>query len=416
MLTDVTALVAVYATLFVVIDPVGLTPIFVALTQGMSAERRRAIAVRACLIAVIILTLFGLFGVAVLEFVGISMPAFRIAGGVLLFLTALDMLFERRTKRREDQMDERPDPSVFPLALPLIAGPGAIATMILLGGRVGNLAGSSGDTSGDAGVGSFGFCAFSWRRACWSASWARPGSMWLPAFSACYWPRFRCNLSWTGYRASRLAAQRCNSAGRVPMSVAEVEMDTNSLMQLFYLVLLGAAVTGWFIAQNRQNMGKTAQHAVVWVLIFVGFIAAVGLWSDIRDDVAPRQSVISDGAAIEVPQSFDGHYYLTLQINDKPVRFVVDTGASEVVLTRADAARVGIDTSALAFIGSANTANGAVPIAPVRLGRVELGEFVDLGVRASVNGGEMRESLLGMTYLQRFERIEISDGMLILHR
>lgn len=138
MLTDVTTLIAIYATLFVVIDPVGLTPIFVALTQGMSPERRRAIAARACLIAVIILTLFGLFGVAVLEFVGISMPAFRIAGGILLFLTALDMLFERRTKRREDQMDERPDPSVFPLALPLIAGPGAIATMILLGGEVGD--------------------------------------------------------------------------------------------------------------------------------------------------------------------------------------------------------------------------------------------------------------------------------------
>ena len=65
-------------------------------------------------------------------FVGISMPAFRIAGGILLFLTALDMLFERRTKRREDRADDRPDPSVFPLAIPLIAGPGSIATVILL--------------------------------------------------------------------------------------------------------------------------------------------------------------------------------------------------------------------------------------------------------------------------------------------
>ena len=83
-------------------------------------------------------TALGFLGEAVLGFVGISMPAFRIAGGILLFLTALDMLFERRTKRREDKADEDetpPDPSVFPIAIPLIAGPGAIASMILLTGR-----------------------------------------------------------------------------------------------------------------------------------------------------------------------------------------------------------------------------------------------------------------------------------------
>ncbi|WP_176440878.1 MarC family protein [Oceanicola sp. 22II-s10i] len=130
--------ITAFVTLFVIVDPVGLTPLFAALTQGMSAARRRAIAIRACVIAFGILALFSLFGEAVLGFVGISMPAFRIAGGVLLFLTALDMLFERRTKRREDQAeeeDERPDPSVFPLAIPLIAGPGAIATVILLAGQ-----------------------------------------------------------------------------------------------------------------------------------------------------------------------------------------------------------------------------------------------------------------------------------------
>jgi multiple antibiotic resistance protein len=93
---------------------------------------------RACLIAAAILLAFGLFGEALLGFIGISMPAFRIAGGILLFLTALDMLFERRTQRREGQQaDPDHDPSVFPLATPLMAGPGAIATMILLVGQSG---------------------------------------------------------------------------------------------------------------------------------------------------------------------------------------------------------------------------------------------------------------------------------------
>lgn len=134
---DQTFLIGAFATLFVVIDPVGLAPIFIALTADTDDRHRRVVALRAVLIAGSLLTLFAFFGEAVLGFIGISMPAFRIAGGILLFLTALDMLFQRRTKRREDQADEEdfPDPSVFPIAIPLIAGPGAIATMILLAGR-----------------------------------------------------------------------------------------------------------------------------------------------------------------------------------------------------------------------------------------------------------------------------------------
>jgi multiple antibiotic resistance protein len=136
---DSAFLITAFATLFVVIDPPGLVPLFIALTQGMDAPHRRRLARRACIIAFILLTMFGLAGETLLGFIGITMPAFRIAGGILLFLTALDMLFERRTQRREGQhADPDHDPSVFPLATPLIAGPGAIATMILLVGRSGD--------------------------------------------------------------------------------------------------------------------------------------------------------------------------------------------------------------------------------------------------------------------------------------
>lgn len=134
---DLAFLISAFVTLFVVIDPIGLTPVFIALTPGMTAQQRRAIAIRATLIAAGLLFLFAFLGEQVLGFIGISMPAFRIAGGILLFLTALDMLFERRTKRREGQADaeDMPDPSVFPMAIPLIAGPGAIASIILLTGE-----------------------------------------------------------------------------------------------------------------------------------------------------------------------------------------------------------------------------------------------------------------------------------------
>lgn len=134
---DLSLYIPAFVTLFVIIDPIGLAPLFVAMTQGMSARQRRTVALRAVLVSLGVLTLFGIAGEAVLNFLGISMPAFRIAGGILLFLTALDMLFERRTERRQGQADTAQaeasanDPSVFPLAIPLIAGPGAIASMIL---------------------------------------------------------------------------------------------------------------------------------------------------------------------------------------------------------------------------------------------------------------------------------------------
>ncbi len=143
MTIDTAYMITAFVTLLVVIDPIAIAPIFLALTPGMDARRRARIALRAVLVAGLVLALFAFFGKAVLGFVGISMPAFRVAGGILLFLTAMDMLFERRTKRREDSSTEQEaadqhdhhDPSVFPIAIPLVAGPGAIASVILLVGE-----------------------------------------------------------------------------------------------------------------------------------------------------------------------------------------------------------------------------------------------------------------------------------------
>lgn len=139
-MTDLPALITAFTTLFIIIDPPGLAPVFIALTQGMDAAKRRAIAIRAFLVAGALMMVFLLLGEAVLGFIGISMDAFRIAGGILLFLTALDMLFQRRQARREGdaaegQAEHEDDPSVFPLSLPLIVGPGAITTVILLAGQ-----------------------------------------------------------------------------------------------------------------------------------------------------------------------------------------------------------------------------------------------------------------------------------------
>jgi aspartyl protease family protein len=186
-------------------------------------------------------------------------------------------------------------------------------------------------------------------------------------------------------------------------------------MQMTYLLLLGLAIGGSAIVAGRKNMGKMAQQAAIWVLIFIGVIGAYGLWEDIGRDVSARQTVMDDGQ-IAVPRNGDGHYYLTLDINNVPIRFVVDTGASQIVLTQDDARRIGIDPSSLNYLGSASTANGVVRTAPVMLDTVALEDTRDTGLPAVVNGGAMQDSLLGMTYLGLYKRLEIANGDLVRTR
>jgi multiple antibiotic resistance protein len=140
--------VSAFITLFVVLDPPGCAPIYAGLTAGANAAQRRAMAVRACLIAGVILLVFALFGENLLGALHIELDSFRIAGGLMLFLIALDMVFEKRTQRREQRAEkvmatpEVEDVSVFPMAMPMLAGPGAIASVMLLEGGTEGLQGS----------------------------------------------------------------------------------------------------------------------------------------------------------------------------------------------------------------------------------------------------------------------------------
>jgi len=193
-------------------------------------------------------------------------------------------------------------------------------------------------------------------------------------------------------------------------------MTSDDTASLIYLVLLACAVGGWFIVQNRDGMAKMLQQAMIWGFLFLGVIAAYGLWNDVQRQTMNNQTLQLGNGQIAVPRQMDGHYYLTLAINGENIRFVVDTGATDMVLTREDARRAGLDVDTLSFIGTANTANGTVRTAPVRLNTVRLGDITDTDVYASVNGGEMDGSLLGMGYLEKWGRIEISGGELRLTR
>ncbi|MEP4035893.1 TIGR02281 family clan AA aspartic protease [Pseudophaeobacter sp.] len=186
--------------------------------------------------------------------------------------------------------------------------------------------------------------------------------------------------------------------------------------RLLYLLLLLCAVGSWVFVQMRQSLSTTLQQLAVWAFIFLGAIAGYGLWEDIRQTVRPQQSVRSEAGRVTVPRSPDGHYYLTLMVNDAQVEFLVDTGASEVVLSTEDARRAGLEPEKLAYLGRANTANGIVRTASVWVEELALGEIRDRNLRVSVNQGEMDQSLLGMTYLQRWSSIEIRDQALVLTR
>ncbi|MEM9939876.1 MAG: TIGR02281 family clan AA aspartic protease [Pseudomonadota bacterium] len=193
-------------------------------------------------------------------------------------------------------------------------------------------------------------------------------------------------------------------------------MEDFDLARLTYLVVLGAAVVFWFFAVNRGSMNKVLQQAMIWGLLFIGVIAAYGLWDDVRRTSLPQQMVSLEGGQIELPLSADGHYYLTADVNGAFIDFVVDTGATDIVLSEADAQRAGFTPSELDYIGRAQTANGEVRIAPVRIDRFAVGGIEDVGVRAVVNEGDLDGSLLGMSYLQRFSSVEISGGRLVLTR
>jgi multiple antibiotic resistance protein len=135
-------LISAFVTLFVVVDPIGLVPSYIAVTHGLPVRAQRKVALRACVIAAVILAGSALIGDWLLRTLSITLPAFRVAGGLLLFSIASEMVFGVRVARQSQQAEEAIDEHVrniaaFPLAIPLMAGPGAITATLLLAGRTG---------------------------------------------------------------------------------------------------------------------------------------------------------------------------------------------------------------------------------------------------------------------------------------
>ena len=192
--------------------------------------------------------------------------------------------------------------------------------------------------------------------------------------------------------------------------------DPDAQARLFYLALLGMALAGGVFYNYRARLGTAAQHAAIWVLIFLGVTIAYGFKDQLSSQLYPGTARPVDERTIELRRADDGHFYARVRVNDAEIRFMVDTGATNLVLSRQDARRIGLAMDSLNYLLPSSTANGTVYGAGVVLDRVELGGFVDTDVRAVVNGGRMDISLLGMSYLDRFRRFSVEGDRLLLSR
>ena len=187
-------------------------------------------------------------------------------------------------------------------------------------------------------------------------------------------------------------------------------LDGDDWARLVYLGLLLLFLAG--LLRSRRAFCDLA----IWLLIIAMAVIAYGFRDTLRDELLPASMVERPDGAIELRRRSDGHFHAEAMVNGVPVRFLVDTGASDVVLSADDARRVGLDPEGLDFVGRARTANGVVATAPVRLDSVEFGNYLDRGVGASVGGGALDVSLLGMSYLDRFASISIEGDRMTLRR
>ncbi len=194
------------------------------------------------------------------------------------------------------------------------------------------------------------------------------------------------------------------------------DLAGNDYAVLAYLVLLLLIVGGSMVISSRSQLNKSLQQLAIWGLIFVGAVGAYSMRDRIEASLNPARPMISERGTVSFTRNRDGHFYAEVLVNGKKVEFVVDTGATDIVLTEADAERLGYPVSGLIYSGRASTANGVVPIARITLDSLTLGRFTDRNLAATVNGGALETSLLGMRYLGRFRKIEIIGSTLTLTR
>lgn len=204
---------------------------------------------------------------------------------------------------------------------------------------------------------------------------------------------------------------------RYPSALDSDEAMINLVRMGAILVLVASGI----LASRTLNVSKAVRDLAIWAGIVAGLVAVYGFRSELESvgrrvmgELEPSRGQELAGGAMEYRRSEDGHFYVDAEVNGRPVRFLVDTGASEIVLSPQDAERLGFRRSKLKFNRQYQTANGIVLGAAVTLRKIETGDIRFHEIPASVNDAPMTESLLGMTFLDRLSGYEVTGDSLIL--
>ncbi len=190
-------------------------------------------------------------------------------------------------------------------------------------------------------------------------------------------------------------------------------MNHSENAQIIYLVVLLIAISVGYFTSTRNQAKPMLQYALVWVLIFMVLIIGYSFKERLVSEIMPSRAIESQGV-LEIRQSKDNHFYLDALVNGKTIKFLIDTGASDIVLNSSDAVTAGLDLRKLNFNKIYNTANGQVRGASAKVGTLQIGRVVFRDVSVSVNAGELDISLLGMSFLERFNSYKVDGDKLYL--
>lgn len=198
-------------------------------------------------------------------------------------------------------------------------------------------------------------------------------------------------------------------------------MNEEQTISLIHYILIFVLLSGALIMHFRQNISKAFKYAGIWLLIIVVLTTLYTFkhdFNDFKDRVAgaflPSKAINNEDGSISFRVSKDGHYYIDTHTNGEKVKFMLDTGASDIVIDKALAKKIGIDIESLRFVMTYNTANGKVRGAPIRIESLKIGDYAFYDIRASVNEVDMDKPLLGMSFLDKLDGYEVKRDTLTI--
>jgi aspartyl protease family protein len=209
----------------------------------------------------------------------------------------------------------------------------------------------------------------------------------------------------------------------VPGGAAHALRDGDNGMHLIYLLVILAALSTGVAARLQARPGSTLAHLGAWVLIFATLVMVYSFRNDLSGlkqrflaELVPGQGQVVDARSIAFPRDADGHYHVYAAVDGTQIPFMIDTGATDVVLSPADARMMGLDPAQLSYTRIADTANGRVRGAPLIINEFKLGPITVQDLPAVVNETEMPVSLLGMEFMNRLKSWRVENGRLTLEQ